>query len=224
MVDRSQSVAEAAGIPPHTAAVPQSKPKKAYRRTDFYRQARSIHAWLSAFAFLVLMFFSLTGLTLNHPEWFAAKPDAQEMSLQLSAAQLAEVRALDNPIDRLLQIVGTEHTVIGRLKSTELLDDEVMIRLTSPTGSTDISLLLDSGEVSVSTEKATTLSVLNDLHRGKEVGALWRWLIDISAVIVLLLSVAGYVLFFSLRARKVTSLWLTASSAALILVLGWYSV
>lgn len=202
----------------------QAKAKKGYRRTDFYRQSRTLHAWLSAFAFLILMFFSVTGLLLNHPEWFDAQKSTQEASLTLSATQLAELQALENPTDRLLQTVRAETAVIGRLKSSEVLADEVMIRLASPTGTTDISLLLDSGEVLVNTEKATTVSLLNDLHRGKDVGGLWRWLIDLSAIIILLLSVAGYVLFFSLKSRKATSLWLTAGSLLLIIALGWLSI
>lgn len=198
--------------------------KKGYRRSDFYRQSRTLHAWLSAFAFLVLMFFALTGLLLNHPEWFDAQPNTQDLSLQLSSIQQAELQGLENPTDRLLQLVRDEATVVGRLKSTELLDDEVMMRLASPTGTTDISLLLDTGEVLVTTKQATTVSVLNDLHRGKDVGGLWRWLIDVSAVIILLLSLAGYVLFFSLKTRKATSLWLTAGSLLIIVLLGWSSV
>lgn len=200
------------------------KAKKGYRRSDFYRQSRSLHAWLSAFAFLVLMFFSLTGLLLNHPEWFESNTASKEVSLQLSSDQLAQVQALENPADWLLQTVRAETNVVGRFKSAELFDDEAMIRLVSPSGSTDISVLLDSGEIAITTEQATTVSLLNDLHRGKEVGEWWSWLIDISAVIILLLSVAGYVLFFSLKTRKVTSLWLTASSLLIIVVIGWISV
>lgn len=209
---------------PQSVTPPKIKPKKAYRRTDFYRQSRALHAWLSAFAFLVLMFFALTGLLLNHPEWFAAKNDPQDMSFQLSSLQLAELVALENPTDSLLQTVRAKTDLTGRLKSSEVLADEVMIRLASPTGTTDISLFLDSGEVLISQEKASTVSMLNDLHRGKDVGVLWRWLIDISAVIILLLSLAGYVLFFSLKTRKATSLWLTAGSLLLIVLLGWLSV
>lgn len=200
------------------------KSKKGYRRSDFYRQSRSLHAWLSAFAFLALMFFSLTGLFLNHPEWFESNTASEEVSLQLSSDQLAQAQALENPADWLLQTVRAETGVVGRFKSAELFDDEVMIRLASPSGSTDISVLLESGEIAITTEQATTVSLLNDLHRGKEVGELWRWLIDISAVIILLLSVAGYVLFFSLKTRKATSLWLTASSLLIIIVIGWMSV
>jgi hypothetical protein len=53
-----------------------------YQRRDFYRHARYVHGWLSAFAFLVLIFFALTGLFLNNPDWF--KSSAQEQTHQIS--------------------------------------------------------------------------------------------------------------------------------------------
>src|SRR6185312_12483078 len=35
-----------------------------------FRLSRMLHAYLSAFAFLALFFFSATGVLLDHPEWF----------------------------------------------------------------------------------------------------------------------------------------------------------
>lgn len=219
---------DVAGVVESTTNVPvkatKAKRKTGYRRSDFYRQARALHAWLSAFAFLVLMFFALTGLLLNHPEWFNANKQLEEVQIQLLPDQLAAVQSLENPTDQLLQMIRAENAVVGRLKSSEMLDDEVMIRLESPAGHTDIQVLMSSGNIVVATEQATTVGMLNDLHRGKEVGSGWRWLIDVSAVVILLLSLAGYVLFFSLKTRKATSLWLTASSVVLIAGLGWLSI
>jgi hypothetical protein len=37
----------------------------------------------------------------------------------------------------------------------------------------------------------------------------WKLVIDISAILILILSIAGYLLFFSLLKRKAISLWLT---------------
>ena len=52
-----------------------------YQRRDFYRHSRYVHGWLSAFAFLTLLYFSVTGLLLNHPEWF--EPAKTEQTTQL---------------------------------------------------------------------------------------------------------------------------------------------
>jgi hypothetical protein len=68
------------------------------------------------------------------------------------------------------------------------------------------------------------MAIIQDLHRGKNSGSAWRWVIDLSAWIVLGLSLIGYVLFFSLRFRLKTSLILTAVSLAVLVGIAWLFV
>ena len=49
---------------------PGAKPRSAFE-IALYRQCRAWHGYLSAFAFIALMFFSATGILLNHPDWIA---------------------------------------------------------------------------------------------------------------------------------------------------------
>ena len=195
-----------------------------YQRRDFYRHARYVHGWLSAFAFLVLIFFALTGLFLNNPDWF--KSSAQEQTHQISIPQevLEKIQHQENPSMALLDYIRQKQSIVGRYRSSEVLDDEVMIRLESPAGTTDISVLLDTGEAEITQKSATLVSVLNDLHRGKNVGTSWHWLIDISAILILLLSLAGYILFLSIKTRLVAHLLLTAASLAVLILLVWCAI
>src|SRR5690242_20539981 len=71
---------------PLTAAR-QPQPMPAWK-ISFYRQCRLWHGWLSAFAFLALMFFSATGLLLNHPEWFGDNSALVESHAQFDPAAL----------------------------------------------------------------------------------------------------------------------------------------
>jgi hypothetical protein len=68
------------------------------------------------------------------------------------------------------------------------------------------------------------MALIQDLHRGKNSGTAWRWVIDLSAWIVIALSLIGYVLFFSLRFRLKTSLILTAASLAVLIGIAWMFV
>jgi hypothetical protein len=43
---------------------------------------------------------------------------------------------------------------------------------------------------------------LNDLHRGRDAGEAWRWVIDISAVLILLALVSGVILWLALPKRR----------------------
>ena len=118
----------------------------------------------------------------------------------------------------------TQEHLIGRYKSSEVLDGEVMMRLESPAGSTDIWAMLDTGDVELTNKQATTVSLIEDLHRGKNSGLAWSWFIDISAIVILLLSLAGYILFLSIKSRLVTHLLLTALSLVALMILIWTAV
>ena len=195
-----------------------------YQRRDFYRHARYVHGWLSAFAFLALVFFSATGLLLNHPDWFEPAKDETSYVITLPEDLLKSISDKENPSDDILQYVRSKQDLVGRYKSSEVMDGEVMIHLESPAGSSDVWVTLDTGEAEITTKPASTVSLLNELHRGKNASTAWSWMIDISAVLILLLSIAGYILFLSIKTRLVTHLTLTAVSIALLIVLIWSAI
>ncbi|GAB3258610.1 PepSY-associated TM helix domain-containing protein [Chitinimonas naiadis] len=195
------------------------KPVASARRFDkswFYRQSRMLHAYLSAFAFIALMFFSLSGLLLNHPDWFKGKNKAVDNNFKLSAAELAEAQKSDDHARALAAIVASHIPLKGEFKSGEIIDGEAQIRFEGVSGKSDLLVTLADGQVDATVERATVTTMLHDLHRGKNSGRAWFWIIDISAILVLLLSILGYVLFFTLRFRLATSLKLTAVSLGLL--------
>ena len=195
-----------------------------YQRRDFYRHARYVHGWLSAFAFLVLVFFSATGLLLNHPDWFEPAKEENTATIKLPENVIQAIKDKENPSDDILNYVRQKQDLVGRYKSSEVMDGEVMIHLESPAGSSDIWVTLDTAEAEITTKPASTVSLLNELHRGKNASTAWSWLIDISAILILLLSIAGYILFLSIKTRLVTHLTLTAVSIALLIWLIWAAV
>jgi hypothetical protein len=183
-------------------------------KISFYRQCRLWHGWLSAIAFLVLMFFSVTGLLLNHPEWFADTTALVESQAQLDPAALK-----DKPAAALGELLASRKLVHGVYASGDIDEELAQLRFEGVSGDTSVTLDLASGKADIAWRKATALTMLNDLHRGKNAGAAWKWLIDISAGLFLVLSLIGYVLFFSMRHRLATVLALTFASAALLAVL-----
>jgi len=202
-------------------ADPAPRARRANWKAILYRQSRDWHGYLSAFAFLALIFFALTGLLLNHPEWFAGRPDpaSNDFTVQLTPAELAAARRAKDPALALAHTVGGKARLVGGFQSGELVDDQAMLRFESPKGSSDVTVDLASGAAEVTVAHARLIDVINELHRGKNAGKAWKAVIDLSAILVLALSVIGYVLFFTLRFRLRTSLILTGVSlAALLLV------
>ena len=204
-------------------AAARAKPRGSLKG-EVYRQARLWHGWLSALAFLALIFFSATGLLLNHPEWFKSAAEAKpvETTVTLSPAELARARAASDPGRAVAEFVGRKVKLLGAFQSGEVIDGEAQLRTEGVNGASDILVDMETGKAEVSTEHARLVTTLNDLHRGKNAGAAWKLVIDASAIVVLALSLIGYVLFFSLRFRLRTGLILTAISLAAMLAVFWW--
>jgi hypothetical protein len=186
------------------------RPMSAWK-INFYRQCRLWHGWLSAFAFIALMFFSATGLLLNHPEWFTAGGTTVERQARLNPSELHA-----KPAPALAALLQDRKLVHGVYASGDIDEDLAILRFEGVTGNTSVSLDLVSGQADIATQKATALTVLNDLHRGKNAGTAWKWLIDISAGLFLVLSLIGYILFFSMRYRLPQVLLLTLGSIGIL--------
>jgi hypothetical protein len=201
-------------------AAPRAKAgAKGFDRGAFYRLCRMLHAYLSAFAFLALIFFAGTGLLINHPDWIPAKPHETEARLSVPAAALAAAARAADPAAALAEAVAKATPLVGAYRSGEVADGQADLRFEGAKGSSTVTIDLKTGAAEATVDRAGGLAVVGDLHRGKNAGAVWRAVIDASAVLVLALSVIGYVLFFSLRFRLRTSLVLTAGSLAVMLAI-----
>jgi len=197
-----------------------AKPKPAKKpinwKVEIYKQSRAWHGYLSAFAFLALIFFAITGLLLNHPEWTTSDKEqpSKETTVTLAAADLARAKAAKDPSKALGAAVGKATPLVGAYQSGEVIDEEAQIRFEGPKGSSDVIVDLTTGKAEVEVKKARLIDTINELHRGKNASFAWKAVIDVSAIVIFLLSVIGYVLFFSLRFRLKTSLILTGVSLA----------
>jgi len=190
-------------------------------KASLYRQSRLWHAYLSAFAFLALIFFTLTGILLNHPDWFTGRPDAKEIELDLPLEKIEQAQASATPGEALAQLVASRTSVKGAYKSAEIADDMALIRLEGAFGVSDIAIDLESGHAEVAVQSNSFVTLMGDLHKGKDTGSVWRAVIDITGIFILALSLIGYVLFFTLRYRLATSLKLTGASLLMMGLVIW---
>jgi len=195
---------------------PGAKPRSAFE-IALYRQCRAWHGYLSAFAFIALMFFSATGILLNHPDWIARDSVVpQEQPVQLEAADVAAALKSADPGQALARIVQQETPLRGTFASADIDASQALLRFEGVTGNSDVGIALKSGAAQIAVTPSDAVTIIDDLHRGKNAGPVWKALIDITGALLLALSVLGYVLFFSLRFRLRTSLILTGASLALI--------
>ncbi|HEU0095547.1 MAG TPA: PepSY-associated TM helix domain-containing protein, partial [Rhizomicrobium sp.] len=165
------------------AAARRPRPMPAWK-IGFYRQCRLWHGYLSAFAFIALMFFSVTGILLNHPDWIR-QADSQPVETRfiLPHGDIAAALKTSDPAQALSALAQRQGDLRGIYASGDVDGDEALLRFEGVSGNTGVTLQIKSGAADATFRKADTLSVINDLHRGKNAGKAWKLLIDVSAAI-----------------------------------------
>lgn len=199
-------------------------PRAARGRRSFSQQfawwVRWLHIYLSMLSFAALLFFAVTGLTLNHPDWFgasAASTRAAEGTLPaglVPASGEAGIRQLE-----LVEFLRSEHAIRGALVELRADDVECTIAFKGPGYTADVTIDRRAGSYELSESRFGLAAVLNDLHKGRDTGGGWSVFIDVSAIIMAVVSASGLVLLFYLKRRLMTGLVTAAAGGLLVYLL-----
>lgn len=184
---------------------------------EFYRQCRIWHGYLSAFAFLALLFFAATGILLNHPGLIkVTQPKGVEKSFILTPTAIGELRAANDPGPVLVLMARDHAKLAGRLKESQTVGDDIFVRMQGVRGSTDLRANLAEGKAEITVEPQHPIAIFNALHRAELAGDLWRYFVDVIAGVLIVMALIGYVLFLSLRFRLKTALAISVASFMLM--------
>jgi hypothetical protein len=208
-------------------SVAKTLPGKRNRTSSLIAKwTRWLHIYVSMISFAIVLFFGVTGLTLNHPTWFGGtdesvrngngklNPDwvhsfdkAGESLDSTSVARLEIVEHL-RQIDRVRGAVG-EFTFDS---------NQVVVTFRAPAYSADIFIDRESGKYDFVETSLGTVAWLNDLHKGRDSGHGWSWLIDASAILMTVVSLTGLVLIFYVKRYRRTGLIAAFVGAVVIIV------
>src|SRR5262249_27437951 len=151
---------------------------------------------------LVMLLFGVTGFTVNHEEWFGAtRPRVNDLEGTLPRELLAGNDAL-----RIVEQVRSTWRVSGAVTDYDASGDRVSIAFKEPGQLWEIEIDKSTGHVRVHQEMYNLAAVLNNLHRGRYTGPAWRWVIDASALLIVLACATGIVLWLALPRRRVLGL------------------
>jgi hypothetical protein len=160
-------------------------------RLLFKKWSRLLHIYLSMLGLLAVVFFSITGIMLNHEEWFGfAEPRVKKNEGTVPVALLAAPDKL-GIVEKLRKDFGAT----GALDSFDVRDDELRLDFKSPGRHTEATITRADGHAEVSIETHGFAGRLTDLHKGTEAGPAWRLVIDATAILLLLSSLTGLVLW-----------------------------
>jgi hypothetical protein len=184
---------------------------------------RWIHTYLSMFGLAALLFFSLTGITLNHPRlFFDGVATSVDASGRLDAAWVRGDDTASGPRAAIGKLEVVEHLraahgLRGALASFTTDEDECVVTFKGPGYSADAFIRRADGSYRVTEERRGLFAVLNDLHKGRDTGPIWSAVVDISATLTALAAATGLLLLFYIKRRRLLGLLTAIVGAALLM-------
>ena len=172
------------------------------------RWMRWLHTYSAMLVLLLLLFFAITGITLNHPELSSsAGKTSQQLQLELPE-QLPDLLVLPEDqqqaaIALYVDWLKQEQQLKGGYNLNFSPEDEVLeIDFKRPAGYAAVVIDLSARTAEVDTEFGGYLALANDLHKGRYAGSSWKWLIDITAVFCLIFALSGFYLLWRQPNRR----------------------
>lgn len=163
-------------------------------------------------SFALLFFFAVTGLTLNHPDWFGDHTSTAQHQGGLNAAW---VKAPDAAVAKLeiVEHLRRQHGIKGLLGEFRVEETQCAVSFKGPGYSADANINRETGAYELSETRLGLIAVINDLHKGRDSGGGWSVVIDLSALLMVLVSITGLALIFFLKRRRTAGLLAVAVGA-----------
>lgn len=196
------------------APLKKKEPKKAKKKIA--KISRWLHIYLSMVSFAVVLFFSITGLTLNHADFFAGKTIT---SKDTGRIDLSWVNVQDtNKIAKLsiAEYFRNKHHTKGAVSDFRIDDSQVSVSYRGPGYEGDAYINRETGAYELSQTRGSFVAFMNDLHKGRDTGKTWSWVIDVSAIFLVLISLTGLVLLLFLKKKRTSALLLLVIGLALM--------
>ena len=184
-------------------------------RLRVHSALRWLHIYTSMVSLLVVLFFAGTGVTLNHPDWLAGER-TEDVTGTLPATWKT-AKGIDWLV--VAEHLRAAHGVHGTVADRREDDREGSLTFRAPGYSADAFIDVRDGSYKLTVSYQGAVGVLNDLHRGRDAGNAWAWLIDVSGVFLVFLSLTGLGLLFYLKKVRIKGLVVMTAGAALVVVL-----
>ncbi len=192
------------------------------RKQSTRRWARWLHVYTSMIALLIVLFFGITGITLNHPDWTFGDATTRETV----HGTLAAGPALDDGNVDWLAIaeeLRSEYGVKGAVSDYALTGTEATISFVNPGYAADATLDVTDSSFDLTVEQQGFVAVMNDLHKGRDTASGWKWVIDVSAGFLVVISATGLVMQAYLRHRRRSAFIVAAIGGLVTLGLIWFT-
>ncbi len=173
---------------------------------------------------MTVLFFGVTGLTLNHPDWFGGLHETiREEQGEVSETLLPGGDAVVDSL-AIVEHLRSQHQITAAVRDFQADESQVSIAFAGPGYTADVWIDRPARTYQLTETRLGVIAVINDLHKGRDTGPAWSVVIDVSAVILVLISATGLILLVWLRRRWRTGLLTLAGGTAVFAVFTWLSL
>jgi hypothetical protein len=185
------------------------------------------------FSMAALLFFSVTGITLNHPTWFFGETEHSTQAqgqLKTEWLNLADPRAdsggesdAGRRVDKLqvVEHLRKAHGIRGALVEFRTDDRECMVTFKGPGYAADAFIDRVNGHYDLTESAHGFVAIINDLHKGRDTGKAWSVLIDVAAGLMTFVSLTGLVLLFYIKRRRISGLVTAVVGTVVVVAVFW---
>ncbi|RGE44062.1 hypothetical protein DZC30_13520 [Comamonas testosteroni] len=184
-------------------AASSNSPQRAY-------WLKKLHEWhwiSSAICLIGMLLFAVTGFTLNHAGQIEAKPKVETRNAQLPENLIEKLQQVQKeyaqkasksgakdgaPLPAEVQDwVSQQIKVSAKGFAVEWSEDEAYVPMPRPGGDAWLRVDLKDGTLEYEKTDRGWISYLNDLHKGRNTGGVWRLFLDVFAVGCLVFCITG---------------------------------
>lgn len=196
------------------AQAPLRRQSKGVSKRNVSMWSRRIHSWTSMVCMLLILFFALTGLTLNHPEWAANTQTSQ-------AEGTLPAQYLGSSIDYLgiSEYLRSNEGVHGIAQDHGAEGGQGRIVWAGPSYEASVFFDTTSGAYTLTESQYGIIAWFNDLHKGRNTSPAWSWVIDASAITLTVVALTGLVLQMMLTKKRNQALILLGVGTVATIVL-----
>lgn len=168
---------------------------------------RWLHIYVSMVSFGILFFFAVTGLTLNHADWFfgdraATTSRKGELNRTWVAPGAAAAVAKLDVVEYFRRVHGTK----GLVGEFRIEDAQCAVSFKGPGYAADAIIDRATGAYELSETRMGFVAIINDLHKGRDTGPGWSLVVDLSAILMVVVSLTGMVLIYFVKRRFVSGM------------------
>ncbi len=182
-----------AGVRTASAARPRRKGSTA-------KLVRRIHVWTSMLSLMVMIFFGLTGILLNHEDWTFGNSASESTASGTVPTSVRTGSTFDTL--SLAQYVADREELGGHISGQGVTGTQLWVTYAGPGYQARITADTSTGAYKVTEDRAGLIAVVNDVHRAKNTGTPWRVLNDLAGLLLVVIGITGLLITWLTRARN----------------------